>query len=368
MAAEEDMERDEAVDRFWDQVTQGRLDAAGELDPADAALIRYLHAADDRPGPTLVFRRHLREELMHALAVPLSSDPSRLPLANGRANQPWPPLPYVRPPAPRRWALAQLATAAFLMLTLVGSFFAFGPGRPGRRPPAPVLIPALSATPATPESAGVATNLLLDLVIPTLGTDEAFVQLDRYTFPPATTMDVEMQGGRVPEVFFLTEGELDVRADDAPEPMRVIRSGGMQAEEALASGEAATLLAGDAAVVPENGAAVFMNQAAEPAVALLLLMPSNLMPPGGTAIEHKTSTGNNQHVSAPLRLILERVTLAPDAALPGADDAEIESIIDLVDPDRVMDARVGSTGSLRNAGDEPLEAYVLTMSSDAAGS
>jgi sugar lactone lactonase YvrE len=43
--------------------------------------------------------------------------------------------------------LAQLATAALLVLTLVASFLLFGPGRIARQGDSPSLIPAISATP-----------------------------------------------------------------------------------------------------------------------------------------------------------------------------------------------------------------------------
>src|SRR4051794_22972966 len=124
MVPEETMGRDEAIDRFWDQVAQGRPDAAGDLDPGDAAAIRHLHAFDDRPTPSRVFRRQLREDLMHTHAIPIASVPSSRPLPNGRARQRWPRIPRTLPPPDRHGVPAHLATAALLLLILVGCFFA----------------------------------------------------------------------------------------------------------------------------------------------------------------------------------------------------------------------------------------------------
>lgn len=143
---------DEAVDRFWDQASQGRSGSAGDLDAADAATIRRLHAFDDRPEPNPAFTRQLRENLMHARTIQVSSGPSGLPLPNSRASHPWRIGPQARPPLSRHWALTQLATAALLLLTMVGSFLAFGPGRRGQEPQDPAVIPAISGSPETPQT------------------------------------------------------------------------------------------------------------------------------------------------------------------------------------------------------------------------
>src|SRR5215218_5728026 len=149
LTPENDTERGECIDQFWDQLTQGQADVAGDRDPADAATIRYLHAFDDRPGPDPTFRHRLREELMNADAIPVSSQPSLLPYTNRRASQPQWIAPQTLPQASRRWGLAPFATAALLVLTLVGGFLASGSGRFGRQAMAPLLLPAINATLAT---------------------------------------------------------------------------------------------------------------------------------------------------------------------------------------------------------------------------
>jgi hypothetical protein len=259
-----------------------------------------------------------------------------------------------------------MATAALLVLALAGSFFAFGPGRPGHDSLAPAVMPAIGPPLTALETDEVATTPLLDLVIPTFGDDAAWVQFDRYTFPAATTLEADMRGGRVPEVFFVVDGALKVRAIEAQQPVRVIRSGGVEAEEALTSGESLTLAAGDALVIPENGAVNLMNMAVEPAIALLLLLPSNVDMPLNTEIGFVSPVGSIRNLSAPLTLALERATVDPGASLPGVNAPNVERAVVPLDPDRVMDARIGSNGSLYNAGEEPLEAYVLTVTSDAA--
>jgi sugar lactone lactonase YvrE len=60
------------------------------------------------------------------------------------------PRPDVRQPAVRR-LLAYLATAALLLLTLLSSFLAFGPGRQGRPTHQLAVLPAITSDPATPQ-------------------------------------------------------------------------------------------------------------------------------------------------------------------------------------------------------------------------
>jgi DNA-binding beta-propeller fold protein YncE len=143
---------DEASDRFWDQASQGRAHAAGDLDPADAATIRYLHSHDDRPAPNPAFIRQLREELMHAHVIQVSSSPSGVPLPNGRASRVCCIGAHALPASSRQRALAQLATAALLLLVLASSLLVFGPGRLTPPQEQHVVMPAISSTPATPDA------------------------------------------------------------------------------------------------------------------------------------------------------------------------------------------------------------------------
>jgi len=164
----------------------------------------------------------------------------------------------------------------------------------------------------------------------------------------------------------VAEGALTVRVFDAPQPVRVIRSGGADAEETLTSGKSITIAAGDSIVVPEHGTADLMNTATELAVVFLLVIPSTVAPLVNTGITLESLVGGVLPVSASLALTLEQTTLAPGASLPDIDAPTTERFIAPVDPDRMMDARIGSHGSLRNARVEPLRAYVLAITFDAA--
>lgn len=361
------------LDQYWDALALARQPAGTEpLDDETADLIDRLWALGAPPDPDLARERVRRRLQQHPeweerdLASPVRvAHASVAPFAAPHPIVSSSLLPVPSDHAGWRSVMGLMATAALLVLALAGSFFAFGPGRPGLESHAPAHIPALSARPAMPVVDGVASRPLLDLVIPTFGDDTAWVQFDRYTFPAATTLEADMQGGRVPEVFFVVDGALEVRAMDSSQPVRVIRSGGTKAEESLSSGESATIAVGDAVVIPENGVADLMNMTTQPAVALLLLIPSNAALPLNDEIGYVSPVRSIRNLSAPLTLALEQATVDPGASLPGVNAPNVDRAVVPIDPDRVMDARIGSNGSLHNAGDDPLEAYVLTISSNA---
>jgi len=362
------------LDQYWDAlVLAQRTPGTEPLDVETTDLIERLSALGAPTNPDLARERVWRRLQQHRLweerdmaAGGRVQDAGEAPFGRTSRIGSSASLPsHSSRQAGWRSVMGLMATAALLVLALAGSFLALGPGRSGQKSQAPALIPAMSASPAMPEVDGVASTLLLDLVIPTIGGDKAWVQMDRYTLSPATTMHADVRRNQVPEVFFVMDGALDVRVFDAPQPVRVIRSGGADAEEAIMSGASVALAAGDAIIVPENGAADLMNMTAEPAVALLLFMPTAVAPPVNSGIAFETLVGGILPVSAPVALTLEQATLASGASLPGVDSPTVERFMVPVDPDRVMDARIGSGGSLHNAGDEPLEAYVLTFTSDA---
>jgi hypothetical protein len=65
---------------------------------------------------------------------------------------------------------------------------------------------------------------------------------------------------------------------------------------------------------------------------------------------YESLIGSIRTVSAPLSLTLEQATVAPGAAFPGADAANVDRAIVPLDPGQVMDTRIGSNGPLRYAG------------------
>jgi len=154
----------EQLSRYWDargsrHARSDTLDDA--LDPALTETIEQLYAHDDANQPDPNFLTRLEMTLMNTAPMPfnLPAITAPAPLTpNGRTGaSPRPPWPRVEPRTSEwpRGLLAPLATAALVVLVLAGSFFAFGPRRPGRQDEVPAILPVVIATPATPSAGPV---------------------------------------------------------------------------------------------------------------------------------------------------------------------------------------------------------------------
>jgi acetyl esterase/lipase len=130
---------------------------AAALDPEVVAWIELFHAAHHTPiHADSAFVARVAQMLAEADRKHLCADGlvplrvSRTEPTNGRH----PNLetrsrrPHQSPDSPRR-ALTHLATAALILLTLIGSLLAFGPSRIVRQSSVPEIIPALETTPTT---------------------------------------------------------------------------------------------------------------------------------------------------------------------------------------------------------------------------
>ena len=143
------------VGRYWDALVLGvESDSAG-LEPDLAGAIQRVHALGATPPATA--RDRVWREVLGSIEAPQANGGSPTVHAITPDDLEFPGVigpilpagPLVRP---RHWALAQLATAALLALVLVGSFLIFRPGQFNRQEEPPAYVPAISATPATPET------------------------------------------------------------------------------------------------------------------------------------------------------------------------------------------------------------------------
>jgi DNA-binding beta-propeller fold protein YncE len=149
----------ERLARYWDDLSRGQISGDAALDADLVATIRRFHeiaGRDSSRGPDPRFVDRLLEELMATPSQPLQA--SRFSFAepvgslNGKTALPSPSQWQIPASRRGRWALAQLATAALVLLTLAGSFMVFGPGRLGWQQEPPSYVPAVVATPGTPEA------------------------------------------------------------------------------------------------------------------------------------------------------------------------------------------------------------------------
>jgi mannose-6-phosphate isomerase-like protein (cupin superfamily) len=363
----EDTVNAEAIDRFWDQITEGHTDATPDLDPDHAATIRFLHAHDDRPQPNPTFRRHLRDELVHAHAIPDSRELNRLHLANGHAGQStWGVLQP--PPARRRWALAPLATAALLVLTLVGGFLVSGSGRSLRQGLAPLLLPAISGTP-TPEGSEPIKETILDTTVADIpdGANSVFVEL--WTFKPGADALV-MPPFAAPRAIVADDGSFLVTLAGA--------------ERSLQPGESLDVPAGQELIVrsTEQSEATLLH------VGTMASYPQPDFDSAFITYRYMISTSGKMPEGA-TRFVVERFTIAPASSLPPFTLAENQwvgvregTVGVALKGDRLPlywksgeerefarnyfpAIAPGTDVTLRNAGDDPLVLYRLTITSGA---
>jgi hypothetical protein len=365
--------------RFWDEMARGEPASPGGLDPELIDTIRRLHALRDVPPPDPTYATRLRESLIYATSVSLPlADPLTRPVLTEQLKPP--ARRAILPPLPRprgRWAVAQLATAALLLLTLISSLLVFGPGR-SWQPAMPAYLPAISGTPEPRER--VTTETLLDATTYGRAAGPGIVVFKRLTLQPSPK----------PLVVLPLTGPVFVLVD----------SGELTA---TAAGVEHRLAAGDSFSPAEPSQEVALRATGvETAVAYVVYLqtgPDLPFPrdPVRQTLEVLIGGSTDGLLGCPCRLQVERFTLPPGSALPplqanrwtwfaigegvlgltlegerlpyGFDAGEERTFrpgqylpIDLVPLDQ-PDTRM----TLRNAGDDPLVLFRLTLTSGDTG-
>ena len=308
--------------RFWDAATGAGPAAPGGLDPALTEAAGRLRALDRVPPPDPVFAAQLRDELTAAAARSLPQVASRPGGRNERVQLPRRAgLPtWLAGRDRRRWALAQVATAALLVVTVLAAYVAFGPGRPQR-----VVVPPVagSPTPATPSPSGVESELMLDPTVASLPAG-ANVGVDRWSFRPGPD-ELVMAARSGPTVAQVEVGQLTLRVDG---PATLARGPAGQPEP-VTPGDELDVAPGDRVEAAAGTGFALRNAGAGPAAALMLYAV-----PAEEWVEHpfeKFSLYNQMAIShdaravindpdlptGPVRVALERRTLPPGAALDG---------------------------------------------------
>ena len=145
----------DVASEYWDALVRGEP-LPTNLDPALGDTIRRVHALDDAHGPDPAFVTRLEREIMHGTdastrLVPFPWQPRLTATRNGHVAKPL--FSNSQSGRSSRQLLTSLATAALVLLTLVGSYFAFGGNlRLVLHEEAPAIIPAVVGTPeASPE-------------------------------------------------------------------------------------------------------------------------------------------------------------------------------------------------------------------------
>jgi hypothetical protein len=271
-----------------------------------------------------------------------------------------------------------LATAALVLLTAVASLLVFAPSRLARQPQAPALIPALSGTVT---QTGI-TETLLDATTDALPTGHALIEVHRWRMQPSAT----------PLTLWPQDGVVMIAVDSG-----VITATAAGIEHRLAAGET---------FAPTSQEVALRAAESKAAIAFVVYSISGWADPG--LLERGQATGDSlAHAEDRLitasadelpggsaRIVLDRQILPPGSALPPEQVQPFawfgvgEGALGLTLEGERLPFRwesgaertfrhgqflpflaAGTTMTLRNAGDEPLVLYRLTLApGDVSGS
>ena len=270
---------------------------------------------------------------------------------------------------PRRFPTA-LATAALVVLAAVASLLVLAPGRLMRQPQAPVLIPALSGT-ATQTAI---TETLLDAATDVLPTSHALVEVHRWRMQPSST----------PLTLWPQDGVVMIAVDSG-----AISASAAGTEHYLAAGDTLAPIAQEVALRAADS---------KDATVFVVYGISGWADPG--LLERGQATGDSlAHAEDRLitasadglpggsaRIVLERQILPPGSALApeqvrsfawfGVDKGALGLTLEgerlpfrwKSGAERTFRhgqflpfLAAGTTMTLRNAGDDPLVLYRLTL-------
>jgi len=363
----------EELERAWDAVLRGDS-ASGHVDPALVETMHRLQALNHVPPPDPAFVSQVREELMRTTTLPIALTARSSFLPNGRVlSRPRSvALPIPSTPSHRgRWSLPQVATAALLLLVLAGSFFLFGPSRPGRHEEAPIVAPALVGTPASTPDAGGAIEPLAVGVADEVPAEPALLGMYRATYRPGGRAGLELAKG--PNLLFVESGTMTYQADRPLVVTREVMGTAAGTQEEIPADTVFELHSGDSVVVPLGAKISRRNDGTEPAVELGAMLEGTFLGSVGAA----SSSGMTDtpivtfHISdphrlptAPVTITLSQRTLSPGARFsPPAAAWWMVGVTEAAYPNIEQQP----DGAALNTSADPVELYLTTVESSPGG-
>lgn len=372
----------ERFDRYLTDLAQGRAGIDDGLDPALAATARRIKALDTAPPPDAAFLRRLGAELM---PPPGEIAPDRQPplgrtATNGRVPSRSLPVTVRWPTRYQGWSSA-MATAALVLLTIVGSVFVFG-----RRSSGPGGGPG-----------GVSSRTLLRTTVEEPPPGETSLFLNRFTAPPGERSLILRKGMLLA---YVETGSYSVRAEGSVRIVRAAPPGHAAPAETPAAGTSSSLDPGDLFLVPQQTAFTLGNTGSTSANFLgVFFLPhdpfqfvtlSESDPAGklwaysDEEEQYLVGIGDAPFPDGPITVTLLRTTLQPGGRLPRqvlagplllAVEAGTVRIVkgDAGEGERTAggnaDAFVdaGIPFTLRNPGDAPASVLLLTVEPAATG-
>ena len=395
------MSSDRAADRLnehLDAVVTGNATPLHDIDASLAAAVERFFAADDAPAPAPGLVDHVWEELMthHAAPVAYGSGISAVP--PGRTG--WAPLHPRATPRPHDGpsAIAYLATAALLVLTLIGGFVALRGSPQLLGPdPRPLIIPAIDSTPESGLPPGAITeDIVMWATLEQMPSSQRQHQLalNRYRLAPGAVQPVGSQAdtGVGLNLSTVEAGQVTVEADAFVLVTRADAQGGASPSP-VPPGTTIVLDVGDQLYAPSGTSFRRRNDGSTPAAVLDFSISSvgdlfrSMVLPAGVSFDPDSSLPYeilSTFPAVPAEASVHRLTLAPGAELairdlPGLELVYVEAgALDLVfakaetlaTPERVRTINAGGgteifgrtpeLAVLANRGAEPL--VILTAS------
>jgi hypothetical protein len=313
----------ERLNRLWNAQSAAEpveTPPACEVDSALIDALAILYERDDARLPDPRFLDRLEQTLLERLAattatMPLAATPVSL---NGRAETALSPDRFApgQLSARRRrdWLLAQLATAALVLLTLVGSVVALRGARPlMSQEERPAFIPAIEEIPE-------ATTLVDALVTAwPSGGPPFFASIERITFDPGAVEAASTdRTGMGPDLFTVESGQVTVTADG---PVVVTRGPAEQMADptTAAAGTTIVLDVGDRFFAPAEVSFQRRNDAPAPA-SVLDFQVSDVEPAHHALTVHYQRIMPDKIFNAvppePSQIALRRLRLQAGTALP----------------------------------------------------
>jgi hypothetical protein len=402
-----------AADRLnehLDAVVTGEAARFGDLEPELTTAVEGFFAADDAPAPPPGLAEHVWQQLLSLAEVeefaPIGSVLPPNPNGQSAIN---PRLAIVpgRSASPRRngpSTLTYLATAALILLTLVGGFVAFGWSMLLVRPEQRAII--LPATERTPEpvlpTEPLADALLLQSRLDQMPSEQGQphrIALNRVHLAPGAVEPAGSQEntGVGVDLFTVESGQVTVEAD-APVFLTRTIANAAAAPSRVEPGTAITLAVGDQLYAPVGVTFSRRNDGSSPATLLSFSIGTagdmgtrTPLPAGVTYDSGLPLKQPPAYPAVPAEAVVHRLTLPPGAEVavrdvPGLQLIYVEAgALDLVDaraetpatPEQSVTIGAGSgtetfgaspeRAMLANRGIEPLAILTASVVSTSAG-
>ncbi|MFN8590477.1 MAG: hypothetical protein U0031_03365 [Thermomicrobiales bacterium] len=313
-----------ALGHTWDAWVEHQALPEG-VDPAVLTTLDRLHTLGVSPEPAPDFVARLRRELLTpAVGPPVAAFPQPVS-ANGHAGDVCVALlPIVVPvQRSRRWP-GLLATAALLVLTLLGSLLANGGLRSAmlHRPPAMVPAPD-SERPLLPPGVTSDSPLMRALIEQFPADPPVWIDLSRITLAPGASEQTgsARDSGVGPQLFRIEAGQVTVVANGPVQITRYRTDAEMDSATSIVSPQTASVLdVGDQVFAPSGVTLQRRNDGAAPATLLTFEITADgegLSQPGVTSA-FGMPYGRMSAVPLPAEASVRRITIAPGDGLPVA--------------------------------------------------